>query len=141
MVPRLREIFMQGLAEVASNSRNKIQRTWEPLFSPPPCTSAGYKFVPLPSTTRSRLAIPSQNQKVLITQHVFFAGGRLPAGGYVHVALQQQQQPSPRDGATGPRPLHRRRTHLHPRVLPHGGQQTGAQFNRHLVLRVGFRGK
>ena len=32
MVPRLREFFRQGQAEVVSNSKNKILATWEPFF-------------------------------------------------------------------------------------------------------------
>ena len=32
MVPRLRECFRQGQAEVVSNSKNKILATWEPFF-------------------------------------------------------------------------------------------------------------
>ena len=36
MVPRLRELFRQGQAEVVSNSKNKILATWEPFFWPGP---------------------------------------------------------------------------------------------------------
>ena len=36
MVPRLREVFRQGQAEVVSNSKNKILATWEPFFLPGP---------------------------------------------------------------------------------------------------------
>ena len=32
MVPRLREFFRQGQAEVVSSSKNKILATWEPFF-------------------------------------------------------------------------------------------------------------
>ena len=32
MVPRLREFFRQGQAEVVSNSKNKILAYWEPFF-------------------------------------------------------------------------------------------------------------
>ena len=35
MVPRLREFFRQGQAEVVSNSKNKILATWEPFFAGP----------------------------------------------------------------------------------------------------------
>ena len=36
MVPRLRELFRQGQAEVVSNSKNKILATWELFFLPGP---------------------------------------------------------------------------------------------------------
>ena len=36
MVPRLREFFRQGQAEVVSNSKNKSLATWEPFFLPGP---------------------------------------------------------------------------------------------------------
>ena len=35
MVPRLREFFRQGQAEVVSNSKKKILATWAPFFAGP----------------------------------------------------------------------------------------------------------
>ena len=40
MVPRLREFFRQGQAEVVSSSNNKILATWEPFFLPDPVLAA-----------------------------------------------------------------------------------------------------
>ena len=47
MVPRLRELFRQGKAEVVSNSKNKILATWELFFLPGPVEGKVVTVLPI----------------------------------------------------------------------------------------------
>ena len=84
MVPRLRELFRQAAAEVASNRRNKIHPTWELLFSPPlHSTTPASTWT---TTTRRARRPPSRTSKLRTGSTSSGGGSRAPLGAQKRVS-------------------------------------------------------